>query len=86
MTEYEACVAVIKEHVAGLEWERKQLIDERRDIRDDPEMGRDCDEYRDVVKELHDVRQQLAAIYDLWDGFEHRVRELLQEDAMKQAQ
>lgn len=84
MTEYEAVVRVIAGHIEALEWERDQLRDERRDIRDDPEMGRDCDEYKDVMSELHDVRQQLAALYHLCDDLEERVRELLQADAMGQ--
>lgn len=84
MTEYEAVTYVIAQHIESLEWEKRQLMDERRDIRDDPEMGRDCDEYKEVVKELHDVRQQLAALHHLCDGLEDWVRDLLQADAMGQ--
>lgn len=86
MTEYEAVVRVIAEHIEALKWEKKQLLDERRDIRDDPDMGRGCDEYKEVVKELHDVRQQLGALMHLCDGLEDRVRDLLQADAMGQLQ
>lgn len=85
MTEYEACVMVIAEHIEKLEQERKQLLDERRDLRD--ELGTmaaclECGEFVDLVAELHDVRQQLAALHHLVDNFEERVRELLQVDAM----
>lgn len=84
MTEYDAVVMVIAEHVNALDREIKQLRDERREIRDDPDMGRDCEEYRDVVAELHNARQQEAALWNLMDGLEERVRELLQADAMGQ--
>ena len=84
MTEYEAVCIVIAEHIEALEWEKKQLLDERRDIRDDPDMGRECDEYKEVVKELHYVRHQLAALEGLCEGLEDRVRELLQADAIGQ--
>ena len=84
MTEYEACVYVIAQHIENLDWHIKQLKDERRDIRDDPDMGRECNEYRDVVKELHDLRQQRLALYNLCEGLEEWVRDLLQADAMGQ--
>ena len=85
MSEYDAVVQVIAEHIEALDWEIKQLKDERRDIRDDPEMGRDCPEYREVMHELSGARQQRAALHHLCDGLEERVREILQEDAMRQA-
>lgn len=83
MSEYDAVVQVISEHMEALNWEINQLKDERRDIRDDPDMGRDCDEYREVMAELNHARAQRAALWDLIDGLEERVREILQADAMK---
>ena len=84
MTEYEAVCIVIAEHMEALEWAINQLKDERRDIRDDPDMGRNCPEYREVVAELHSLRHQRIALEGLCDGLEERVRELLQADAMGQ--
>lgn len=84
MTEYEAVVKVIAEHVEKLDWEIRQLRDERRNIRDDPEMGTECLEYQDVIADLRHARAQRAALWDLCDGLEERVRELLQADAMGQ--
>lgn len=83
MSEYDAVVQVISEHMEALNWEIKQLKDERRDIRDDPDMGRDCPEYKAVMAELSHARAQRAALWDLIDGLEERVREILQADAMK---
>ena len=83
MSEYDAVVQVINEHLESLSWEIEQLRDERRDILYDPDMGRDCQEYKDVVTELHYARASRAALWDLIDGLEERVREILQADAMK---
>ena len=83
MSEYDAVVQVISEHMEALNWEIKQLKDERRDIRDDPDMGRDFQECKDVVAELHYARAQRAALWGLIDGLEERVCEILQADAMK---
>lgn len=83
MSEYDAVVQVINEHLESLSWEIEQLRDERRDILYDPDMGRDCQEYKDVVTELHYARAQRAALWGLIDGLEERVREILQADAMK---
>jgi len=83
MSEYDAVVQVISEHMEALNREIEKLRDKRRDIRDDPDMGRDCQEYKDVVTELHYARASRAALWDLIDGLEERVREILQADAMK---
>lgn len=82
MTEYEAVVCVIAEHIERSSWEISQLKDERRDIRDDPDMGIGCPEYQAVMKELVQARAQRAALWSLADRLEERVRELLQADAM----
>lgn len=84
MTEYDAVLRVIEERIEMFDWEIKQLKDERRDIRDDPEMGYDCSDYKEVVTELRYARAQRAALWDLCDGLEDRVRDLLQADAMGQ--
>lgn len=83
MSEYDAVVQVISEHMEALDWEIKQLKDERRDIRDDPDMGRDCPEYKEVMAELSHARAQRAALWDLIDGLQERVCEILQADAME---
>ena len=83
MSEYDAVLQVINEHLEALSWEIEQLKDERRDILYDPDMGRDCQEYKDVVVELRHARAQRAALWGLIDGLEERVREILQADAMK---
>lgn len=82
LTEYDAVVVVLNEHIEALKWEIRELKDERRDIISDPEMGRECREYSDVVKELHIARQQLASLEHFKDCLEERVRDLLQMDAM----
>jgi hypothetical protein len=83
VSEYDAVVQVISEHLEALDWEIKQLKNERRDILYDPDMGRDCQEYKDVVVELRHARAQRAALWGLIDGLEERVREILQADAME---
>ena len=82
MSEYDAVLQVINEHLEALSWEIEQLKDERRDILYDPDMGRDCQEYKDVVVELHHARAQRAALWGLIDGLEERVCEILQADTV----
>lgn len=82
MTEYDAVMIVLNDHIEARKWQIKELRDERRDIADDPEMGRGCPEYNDVIKELHAACQQRAALEHLKDCLEERVPDLLQMDAM----
>lgn len=80
MTDYDAAKAVIKQQMEAYDWKCDQLLDELRDIRTDPEMGRECKEYKAVRRELSANRNRYWALYDLLETLDDDVRAYIDDN------
>lgn len=77
ITEYEAVQHVLETKLASLKWERDQLRDELIDIKHDPDMGPECSEYKQVLKELKVARIRYWTLYNILDDLDSDVGDVL---------
>ena len=77
MTEYEACKHVLETQLEGFKWERDQLRDERTDIKPDPELGPESDEYRQVIYELRAARIRYWTLKKILDDLDEDTADVL---------
>jgi len=78
MTEYEACKHILETKLEAIKWKRDQLKDERRDMRDDPEVGPGSKEYEQVRMELRAERIRYWLLYDILETLDSDVLDVLQ--------
>ncbi len=83
--DYDLAKQVLKEYLDGLKWRRRQLNDELRDMRNDPEMGRDCPEYKDARNERRYFLAQEDLMERILRDLDDDVCNLKQEMAMSLA-
>lgn len=83
--DYDLAKQVLSEYLEGLRWRRRQLNDELREMRNDPEMGRDCPEYVDARNERRYFSAQQDLLERIMRDLDDDVRDLKQEMAMSLA-
>lgn len=77
ITEYEAVKHVLETKLEALKWERDQLREERSDIKHDPDMGPECDEYKQVEMELKKARIRYWTLKNILDELDDDVCDVL---------
>lgn len=77
MTDYDAAKQVIRTRMEAYDWECAQLRDELRELRNDPDEGRDSKLYKDVRNELHARRSRYWALYDLLETLDDDTRAVI---------